>query len=104
MAYISESICKISKQRQDNYNDYYFYPQNNANFKKEAFEDKIVIVKIFNANKQLIDEFNINVNTFGNLIYQPKYELQQETGKMYLKNTIILKFLHSLKDILINLI
>lgn len=64
MAYISESICKISKQRQDNYNDYYFYPQNNANFKKEAFEDKIVIVKIFNANKQLIDEFNINVNTF----------------------------------------
>ena len=64
MAYISKSICKISKQRQDNYNDYYFYPQNNANFKKEAFEDKIVIVKIFNANKQLIDEFNINVNTF----------------------------------------
>lgn len=64
MAYISESICKISKQRQDNYNDYYFYPQNNAHFKKEAFEDKIVIVKIFNANKQLIDEFNINVNTF----------------------------------------
>lgn len=64
MPYISESICKISKQRQDNYNDYYFYPQNNANFKKEAFEDKIVIVKIFNANKQLIDEFNINVNTF----------------------------------------
>ena len=64
MAYISESICKISKQRQDNYNDYYFYPQNNANFKKEAFEDKMVIVKIFNANKQLIDEFNINVNTF----------------------------------------
>lgn len=64
MAYISESICKISKQRQDNYNDYYFYPQNNVNFKKEAFEDKIVIVKIFNANKQLIDEFNINVNTF----------------------------------------
>lgn len=64
MVYISESICKISKQRQDNYNDYYFYPQNNANFKKEAFEDKIVIVKIFNANKQLIDEFNINVNTF----------------------------------------
>lgn len=64
MAYISGSICKISKQRQDNYNDYYFYPQNNANFKKEAFEDKIVIVKIFNANKQLIDEFNINVNTF----------------------------------------
>lgn len=64
MAYISESICKISKQRQDNYNDYYFYPQNNANFKKEAFEDKIVIVKIFNATKQLIDEFNINVNTF----------------------------------------
>lgn len=64
MAYISESICKISKQRQDNYNDYYFYPKNNTNFKKEAFEDKIVIVKIFNANKQLIDEFNINVNTF----------------------------------------
>ena len=64
MAYISESICKISKQRQDNYNDYYFYPPNNADFKKEAFEDKIVIVKIFNANKQLIDEFNINVNTF----------------------------------------
>lgn len=64
MVYISESICKISKQRQDNYNDYYFYLQNNANFKKEAFEDKIVIVKIFNANKQLIDEFNINVNTF----------------------------------------
>ena len=64
MAYISESICKISKQRQDNYNDYYFYPQKDDTFKKEAFEDKIVIVKIFNANNQLIDEFNINVNNF----------------------------------------
>ena len=64
MDYISESICKVSKQRQDNYNDYYFYPQKDENFKKEAFEDKIVIVKIFNAYKQLIDEFNINVNTF----------------------------------------
>lgn len=64
MDYISESICKISKQRQDNYNDYYFYPQKDENFKKEAFEDKIVIVKVFNADKQLIDEFNINVNTF----------------------------------------
>ena len=64
MDYISESICKVSKQRQDNYNDYYFYPQKDENFKKEAFEDKIVIVKVFNADKQLIDEFNINVNTF----------------------------------------
>lgn len=63
MGNILENLCKISVQRQDNHNDYYFYPSSEKLFKQEAYDDKLVIVKIFNSKKQLIDEFCINVTT-----------------------------------------
>lgn len=62
MENITKNICKISRQRQDNHNDYYFYPKEDGLFKKEAFEDKLVIVKIFDINNQIIDDFEISVS------------------------------------------
>lgn len=64
MENISEKLCKISTQRQDNHNDYYFYPSSEKLFKQEAFDDKLVIVQVFDANKKLIDEIEINVTTY----------------------------------------